>query len=341
MNKGGTFMKPPRLQKGDKIAIVSPASAVAAYVPRRLARGIATLEKMGFEVVLMPNATAVHSHTAGTIGERLQDLHMAFADPSIKAIISTIGGFNSHQLLDELDYELIRNNPKIFVGYSDITALFAGIYQQTGLTTFVGPALLTQFGQFDGLDPYTEESFTRTFMQTEPIGRIEASEEWTDEILRWDVADDRRREHQVNAGYTIVKTGVAEGPILTGNTGTLLLLAGTPYLPSFDDVVLMLEDDETETPETIDRYFTQLRHIGAYDKIAALVVGRFPSKVDFDPEFSLKDIILRATRGYNFPIVLDADFGHTDPVATLANGIQIRVEVTDSVTLDVLEAAVE
>jgi len=145
----------------------------------------------------------------------------------------------------------------------------------------------------------------------------------------------------VNAGYTIVKTGIAEGPILTGNTGTLLLLAGTPYLPTFDGVVLMLEDDESETPETIDRYFTQLRHMGAYDKIAALVVGRFPSKVDFDPDFPLKDIILRATRGYDFPIILDADFGHTDPVATLANGIQIRVEVTDSVTLDVLEAAVE
>ncbi|MDI3234731.1 LD-carboxypeptidase [Exiguobacterium antarcticum] len=334
-------MKPKKLTVGDTIAILSPASAVAAYVPRRLQRGIETLERMGFQVLVMPNTTAVHSHTAGTIGERIQDLHMAFADPSIKAIITTIGGFNSHQLLDELDYDLIRNNPKIFMGYSDITALHAGIYAKTGLTTFIGPAILPQFGQLQGLDEYTQKWFEKTLMQTGPIGQIEASDEWTDEVLRWDVADDRKRTHVVNDGYIVAREGKGTGPILAGNLGTLLLLAGTPYMPSFDGVVLMLEDDESETPETIDRYFTQLRHLGAYDKISALVVGRFSRKVDFDPDFPLKDIILRATRGYDFPVVLDADFGHTDPVLTLPNGIQATVEANETVILEILESAVE
>ncbi|MFZ0075518.1 MAG: S66 peptidase family protein [Exiguobacterium undae] len=334
-------MKPLRLQKGDTIAILSPASAVAAYVPRRLQRGIETLQRMGFQVLVMPNTTAIHSHTAGTIGERLQDLHMAFQNPDVKAIITTIGGFNSHQLLDELDYDLIRNNPKIFMGYSDITALLSGIQTKTGLTTFVGPAILPQFGQLDGLDAYTKKWFEKTLMQTEPIGQIEASDEWTDEGLRWDVNDDRRRTHVVNEGYVVARAGEGAGPIIAGNLGTLLLLAGTPYMPSFDGAVLMLEDDESETPETIDRYFTQLRHLGAYEKISAIVVGRFHGKVEFDPDFTLKDILLRATRGYDFPIVLDADFGHTDPVFPLPNGIQASVTAGETVVLEILESAVE
>ena len=334
-------MKPAQLNVGDTIAIVSPASAVAAYVPRRLQRGIETLERMGFKVLLMPNATAVHSHTAGTIGERLQDLHMAFKNPDVKAIFAAIGGFNSHQLLDELDYDLIRANPKIFMGYSDITALLSGIQTKTGLTTFVGPAILPQFGQLHGLDDYTKEWFERTLMQTDPIGPIEASDEWTDEGLRWDVNDDRRRTHVANDGYVVARTGEGTGPIVAGNLGTLLLLAGTPYMPSLDGAVLMLEDDESETPETIDRYFTQLRHLGAYEKISGIVVGRFHSKVEFDPDFPLKDILLRATRGYDFPIVLNADFGHTDPVFPLPNGIQAAVSAGESVVIEILESAVK
>ncbi|WP_214771635.1 MULTISPECIES: S66 peptidase family protein [unclassified Exiguobacterium] len=333
-------MKPARLKEGDTIAIVSPASAIAAYVPRRLQRGIETLERMGFQVLVMPNATAVHSHTAGTIGERVQDLHMAFRDPEVKAIIATIGGFNSHQLLDELDYDLIRDNPKILLGYSDITALHAAIYAKTGLTTFLGPAILPQFGLLDGLDDYTEQSFKRTLMQTEPIGKIVASSEWTDEVLRWDVHDDRPKKRQPNAGMLIGRTGEGTGPILAGNCGTLLLLAGTSYMPSFEDVVLMLEDDGSETPETIDRYFTQLRHLGVYDEISALVIGRFESQVDFDPDFTLKDIILRATRGYDFPIVLDADFGHTDPVLTLPLGVTASVRVGDEIEIEIVDSAV-
>lgn len=333
-------MKPAKLKRGDTIVILSPASAVAAFVPRRLGRAVDYLEKLGFKVRLSEHATARCAHTAGTIEERVADLHAAFRDPEVKAIITTIGGFNSHQLLDELDYDLIRNNPKILLGYSDITSLHAGIYAKTGLVTFLGPAILPQFGEFGGLHPFSLDSLERTLMKAEPAGELGISAEWTDEHLLWDEQDDRLKQFKPNKGLEIIRQGRATGKIIAGNVGTLLLLAGTPYMPSFDDVILLVEDEESETPSTLDRYFTQLRHLGVYDKIKGMVVGRFSDRLEFSDDMPLSKIILRATRGYDFPIVLGADFGHTDPMLTLPLGVELELDARSQARMRITENAV-
>jgi muramoyltetrapeptide carboxypeptidase len=134
-------------------------------------------------------------------------------------------------LLEYLDYELIKNHPKIFMGYSDITALHLGIYAKTGLTTFLGPAILPQFGEFGGLYPFTKRYMTELLMEGK-IVTDQASEEWIYERLMWGEKDNRKRTAHPNEGMIVLKEGSATGPIISGNVGTMLLLAGTSYFPS-------------------------------------------------------------------------------------------------------------
>ncbi len=315
------IFKPARLSPGDTVGIVSPASPWAALCPRRLQRGIACLEDMGFQVIQGDHTCARTGHTAGTIEDRVSDLHALYRNPDVKAIIPTIGGYNSHQLLDELDFDLVAQNPKILLGYSDVTALQLGIFARTGLVTYLGPALLPQFGEYGGLLAYTRDSFTHVLMDPTPGGHpMQPSATWTDEILQWDLEDSRARALQAATGWKVLKRGQASGRIIAGNMSTLLLLASTPYWPDMTGAILCVEDDETANVATVDRYLTQLRQMGVYRHIAALVVGRFPSATGFSADDPLEAVLTIATRGYSFPVVYDVDFGHTDPMMILANG---------------------
>lgn len=333
--------KPVKLIVGDTVGIVSPASGVATFCPQRMKRGISCLQDMGFNVVLGEHCTESTGHTAGTIEHRVSDLHAMYSNNNVKAIITTIGGYNSHQLLDELDYELIGSNPKILLGYSDITALQLGIFSRTGIVTYMGPAILHQFGEFSGLFEYTRDSFEQVLMKSESSNQIMAAEAWTDESLLWDIEDDHRRTLKTSDGWKVLKHGEAVGRIVSGNMSTLLLLAGTEYLPDMTGAILCLEDDETTNPAIIDRYLTQLRHMGVYDQISALIVGRFPTKTGFSEEDSLENLLRIATRGYSLPIVYDFDFGHTDPMMILPNGVEAALNVTrEHIQFQLLESAV-
>lgn len=334
------LLLPPRLERGDTIGVFTPSVPSPATAPRRFARGVADLERAGFRVKVAPNARGNRGHRSGTIEERLDDLHTLFADPEVRGLIAAIGGFNSNSLVDGLDYDLIRANPKVFVGYSDVTALHAAIWSQTGLAVTLGPSVLMQFGEFDGIDPYTWASFERTLMRAEPVGELQPTAEWTDEQLSWDEADTRRRERSPNPGPRTIRAGTAEGHVVAGNLVTLLVLAGTRFWPDLDGALLFLEDDHKEDARQIDRMLTQLRLIGAFDRIVALALGRFMSASDLGPGSALDSIVLEATRGHDFPIAADLDFGHTDPMFCLPWGVRARLEARDSVRLSLLEPAV-
>lgn len=339
-----TIIKPNRLKKGSTIGIIAPSSGIAALCPKRFQRGIKALERMGYHVVVGEHASKIEHYMAGTIAERLDDLHQMFSNPKIDAIITTIGGTCSHQLLDKIDYELIKNNPKIFMGYSDITALHSAIYEKTGLVTYLGPAILPQLGEFNGLMDYTNDYFKKTLVELDTV-KINSSSYRVLESLSWDKKDTRERVKEINSGMQIFNQGEAMGKIIAGNVGVMLLLAGTEYFPNVDGAILCLEDDEGECPESIDRYFTQLRHMGIYDKISALVIGRFHPSVGFGEDHDnglLQAILQRATEGFDFPIVYNADFGHTDPMCILPNGIQASIQANDNrIEFRLLETAVQ
>lgn len=320
------MLKPKRLKVGDTVGIISTSSPVAALCPERLERGILEIERMGFKVKVGKNVVKKLDYLAGTVEERLEDFHNFIGDSEVKAVINTIGGFNSNQLIEYIDYELIKQNPKIIIGYSDFTAVLLSIYQKTNLVTFLGPAVLPQFGEYNGLINYSKKSFEDILINSSFPLEVMHSRQWTCEFLEWDKHDIRERKNVLNKGPKIVREGEMKGEILAGNMGTMLLLAGSSFIPSFENKILFIEDDEDEKPATIDRYLHHLRSIKAFDKINGIVIGRFHPKVSFSEEYSLSNIIKQATKNYNFPIVVDFDFGHTDPMMTLPNGINASIK---------------
>jgi muramoyltetrapeptide carboxypeptidase len=331
---------PPRLESGDTIGIVTPSVPSPAHAPRRFERGSTELERLGFRVRVAANARGARGHRSGTITERVADLHELFGDPDVHAILCAIGGFNSNSLLEELDYELIRSNPKIFVGYSDVTALHAAIWSQTGLAVCLGPSLMMQFAEFDGIDPYTWDAWERTLMRAEPAGVLEPADEWTDELLRWDEADTRRRERRANPGPRTIRPGTAEGRVVAANLATLLAVAGTRFWPELDGALLFLEDDETADVAILDRMLTQLRLLGVFEEIAGLALGRFTTGSGLGPGSPLDEVVLDATRGFDVPTAADLDFGHTDPMFCLPWGIRASLETGADVRVALLEPAV-
>jgi muramoyltetrapeptide carboxypeptidase len=332
---------PQRLAQGDTIGIVTPSVPAPAGAPRRFERGIAELERLGFRVRVAPNARGSRGHRSGTNEERVADLHELFADSDVNAILCTIGGFNSNSLLDELDYDVIRSNPKIFVGYSDVTALHAGIWSQTGLAVCLGPSLMMQFAEFDGVDPYTWDAWERTLMRAEPAGPLAPADSWTDEFLAWDEADTRRRERRPTPGPRTVREGGAEGRVIAANLATLLAVAGTRFWPQVEGALLCLEDDHTADVAILDRMLTQLRQLGVFEQVAGLAFGRFVTASELGPGSPLDEVILDTTRGFELPVAVDLDFGHTDPMFCLPWGVRARLEAGDEVRLSLLEPSVD
>jgi muramoyltetrapeptide carboxypeptidase len=281
---------PSRLAPGDLVGVVSPSSAVAAHVPRRFERGVAELERRGFRVRVGEHARTATGWTAGAAADRAADLHAMFADAEVRAVVCTIGGFNANQLLELLDYELIAANPKLFVGFSDITALHGAIHARTALATMIGPALLPQWGEHGGLHDYTWDAFVRVAMRPEPAGVFRQPEHWYPERLWWDEQDDRPRPAEAAPAWRTVRPGRAEGPIVAGNVNTLLLLNGTPWEPPLDGALLCLEDDDAYgKPWMVERQLFQLRQLGVFDRAAGLAYGRVhPERASSAPSGSTR-----------------------------------------------------
>lgn len=333
------MIKPARLAKGDAIGIISPSDPSAAECPQRLARAVIALQALGFGVVLAPHARARRGYTAGSIRERVSDVHEMFQDSRIKAIISTVGGLSSNQLLDELDYEVIRRYPKILMGYSDVTALLLAVQTKTGLVTFLGPALMPQFGECGGPHSYTVAMMERVLMSARVPIALRPSHCQVSEELRWDLEDCRPPRIERCPAPRVVRPGLARGRIVAGNLSTLLLLAGTGFWPRLEGAILGVEEDGSESPASIDRMLTQLRQMGAFEGLAGLIVGRYNPATP-DEGGSLADVLLSVTRGYEMPIASGLDFGHTDPMSTLPNGILAELECGPRVRLRLLESAV-
>ncbi|MCE2494605.1 MAG: LD-carboxypeptidase [Alphaproteobacteria bacterium] len=179
------IIKPPRLKLGDTIGIVSPSWGGAGMFPHRVETGVKYLESLGFKVRIAPHALNQHGFVSDTVENRVSDLHEMFLDPSVRAIVAAIGGNHSCHLLPQLDFDMIRAHPTILMGFSDITVLNVAIWTKTGLVTFNGPALLTDFAEYPRMLEYTEQSFINTLCRTEPPGNIEPSPWWTEEHLSW------------------------------------------------------------------------------------------------------------------------------------------------------------
>lgn len=331
------MIKVPQLKKGDTVGIIAPSAPLPHIFERRFKQGIAGMERMGFKVELGKNVLAIDGHTAGTIEERVSDLHGMFQRDDIKAIVCGIGGFNANQLLPYIDYELIRSNPKAIIGYSDITVLSLAIHAKTSLVTFSGPMVMTQFGEMPHILDYSFQSFQKVLMHAEAPIVFTPSPTWTDEFLDWGQNLDIRPRTTKSGSWLTIKGGSATGKLIGGHLGTLDVLVGTEYLPSFKDGLLFLEDTESSLAE-VDRSLWHLRELGVFNQIRGVLVGRMHVVSGADDE-SVRKTILRVTNEYDFPIIMNMNFGHTDPILTLPIGIEASIDATKQ-ELRLLESAV-
>lgn len=326
-------LKTTKLKKGDLLGIVACSTPITACAQDARERAYMRLKNLGFKLKEAPNCKKTIGHSAGSIEERVEALHSMFADPEIKGILSFWGGFQSHQLLEYLDYELIKKNPKPFIGFSDTTALQIGIYSQVGLVSFSGPAVIT-FAMPE-LPKFTLEHFEKTILSPTFPMKIGYSESFSDNP--WYLEPEKKMIFKPNPGVKVFRSGQASGMAIGGNIGTMLLLAGTKYWPDLKGKILFAEDDEAENPKTIDRFFTQLRQIGVFEQISGLIVGRFPSVVGFTESDSFEMILNDALQGYHFPVMTGVDFGHTQPLITIPIGIQTSMN-TENLEIKFLES---
>lgn len=316
-----------KLQKGDTIGIVAPSAPISAFCPRRIHRGVKTIERMGYKVKLGNTVNKIEEYSAGTAKERADDIHKMFLDPDVKAIMATIGGYNANDLLDKLDYNLIKNNNnKLFIGYSDITVLLFALMKKSGVQTIMGPMVLPQFGEFPDILNFTKESFEFVVSNigTDKEYFLPASIENTEEMLLWDKDDNMARKMNENKGWEVVFRGEAEGILLAANLNTLCKLIGTEYMIDTGNSILFIEDDGEESAPTLQRMLQQLKQAKLLDNVKGIVFGRFQKKSDISKE-KLKSLLLNIFDEVNIPVISGVDFGHTDPMLSLPMGKIVKI----------------
>lgn len=323
----------PELVRGDEVRVIAPAMSLKNISQDNINIATQTLELLGLNVTFGKHVNEQDIFGSSSIQSRLDDLHEAFSDKNVKAILPVIGGWNSNQLLSYIDYDLIKRNPKFFCGYSDITALQNAIYHKTGLITYSGPHY-SSFAMKQGFD-YTLEYFKQIFFKNSLI-TLKSSSAWSDDA--W-YQDQENRVFHKNQGHWIINPGDAQGTIVGGNLSTFLLLHGTPYMPSLKDTILFIEADSiTEghcVPE-FDRAFQALIHQPEFSEVKGVVIGRFEQKFGMDRE-KLELIIGSKPELKNLPIIANADFGHTTPMFTFPIGgtCEIKTKEASKVTIAV------
>lgn len=277
-------------------------------------------EQLGLNLTFAKHVNEIDEFNSSSIESRVEDLHEAFLDPSIKLIITVIGGFNSNQLLRYLDYDLIKNNPKIFCGYSDITALANAIYAKSGLVTYIGPHYFS-FGDKNSFD-YSLDYFKKCFFSNNDFD-IVASPAWSDDL--WAINQENRHFIE-NDGFWVINEGRAKGVIIGGNQCTLNLLHGTEFMPDINGGILFLEDDYEAHVATIDRDLQSIIHQPNFPGVQGIVIGRFQKKTGMTKDLLTK--IIKSKRELkNLPVIANVDFGHTTPMMTLPIGGILDLEI--------------
>ena len=316
-------MIPEKLKSGDEVRVIAPARSM--NILGEDCKQIATerLESLGLKVTFGKHIMEADPDSFSTsIEARIEDLHDAFRDKNVKAILTVIGGFNSNQLLDYIDYDLIKENPKILCGFSDITALSNAIHARTGLVTYSGPHY-SSFGMKKGFE-YEFEYFKKIFFEENEI-EVTSSKEWSDDA--WFI-DQENREFIPNDGMFIINEGEAEGKITGGNLCTLNLLQGTKYMPEIKDRILFLEDDDMAGKlyfVEFDRNLQSLIHLPDFSKVKGIVIGRSQKATEMTKEKWIK--LIKGKRELDkIPVIAGADFGHSTPIITFPIGGNAKLE---------------
>lgn len=314
---------PDKLQFGDEIRIIAPAKSLSVISPEVRDLAFERLNGMGFKVTFSKHVEEIDDFSSSSVESRINDIHEAFKDKRVKGVLAALGGYNSNQLLDRLDYALIRQNPKILCGYSDITALQNAIWAKTYLVTYSGPNFAT-FGCLKGID-YVINSFQQCLCTNSPIPLI-AAEEWSED--KWHL-DQNNRIFQKNTGYWLIQEGQSTGTILGGHFLTFSLLRGTDYFPLIDGAVLFLEGESDMNPALFDQQLQSLVQLPGIENLKGIVLGRFPTRTGITQSI-LSKIFETKDELSQIPVIANVDFGHTMPILTFPIGGKVDLSANSS-----------
>jgi muramoyltetrapeptide carboxypeptidase len=301
------YLKPKKLLKGDLIGIISPASSPDDL--SLIESGVKYIEGFGYQTLLGKNVGKIRGYLAGTDAERVEDIREMFSDKKVKAIFCLRGGYGAFRLLDKIDYKLIRNNPKIFVGFSEITALQLAFLKKANLITFAGPMVLPNFSK--EVSTYTEENFWSLITSSKKIGKVQL-----------DRLTNLRK----------LNSGIASGRIVGGNLAVLTSLLGTGYLPDLKNKILLLEDI-SEPPYKIDRMLNQLRLNQVFKKVKGIILGSFVDCSESNERkksLTLEEIWSDYFSSVNIPVIRSFPHGHIKDFLTVPIGTKIKFNATQA-----------
>ena len=308
------MLKPKPLKRGDTIGLVGVSGALQ-NPEERYPKMMEAIDALGYKVIVADSCREQYGYLSGSDASRARGLNQMFADDRVDAVVCMRGGYGVARMLDQVDFDIIRANPKIFLGYSDITALHTAIHEKVGMVTFHGPMPSTCWTKFDD---FTRESMLRALTSTEPLGELKNPEGMEPEC---------------------VVPGVCEGTLVGGNLSLIASACGTPYALDVEDKVLLLEDIG-EKIYRLDSMLTQLRQAGMFEKCAGVVLGGFTDcTVEYENyalvlEDIVRDIIVPAGK----PVLANMSIGHMDTKITVPLGVRCRLDATNGV-LEITESA--
>ncbi len=314
------------MKLGDTIALIAPAGRVTSSKVREAVRNI---QSLGYKVKIQPGVYKTDGYLAGSDPNRLNDLLASFRDPEVKMILCLRGGYGSPRLLELIDFEELKKHPKIFVGYSDITALLIALSQKSGFVTFHGPMAMGDFSGKYGLAPYSSRYFWNLLQKPKNDSIAKLFNDWGAG------ASERLGKRKM------ISPGVAEGELIGGNLSTLVALLGTPYEIDTRGKILFLED-VNEEPFRIDRMLLQLHLAGKLKHLKGVVLGGFTRCVprSIATSFSTEEVLKQYLGGLNIPVMSGFAAGHLPDQATLPFGSKVRLDASQ-LKLSLLESPVK
>lgn len=321
-------MIPQKLKQGDVIGIFSPSTPVTANNPKRYERGKHFLQSKGFRVLEGSLTGKKDFYRSGTIMERANELNELIRNKEVRCIMSSIGGLNSNSLLPYIDYQALLNDPKIIIGYSDVTAILLGVYARTKITTYYGPAAAASFGEYPPFVNQTYRYFAGLLLENTVLPKtLICPKYWSDEYIDWN-AQTRSKNKNRNRLIT-VQGGKAYGTLIGGNLNTMMGIWGTPYMPEIKDGDILFIEDTEKDAAIIERSFSLLKLSGVFDRIGGIILGKHKAFDDQGTGRKPYEILQEVMGDTEVPFLAEYDCCHTDPIMTLPIGAEVELDADE------------
>jgi len=308
----------PSLKKGDTIGFFSPSTPATSFAFKRFERAKLFLEKKGFKLQAGSLTGMSDHYRSGTIKARVEELNTLIRDPNVRCIMATMGGMVSNSMLPYIDYQALKEDPKIIIGYSDVTSLLFGIYAQTGIITYYGPALVSSFGEIGYFLEQTYQYFHDMVEKPKLPYTIENPEFWTEDYIDWQEQTEEKSK-TVNKLLTI-NAGKTTGRLIAGNLNTIQGVFASPYMADINRGDILLIEDSFQDAATVERSFSHFKIGGIFDRIGGLILGKHEK---FDEQGTGRkpyQILMEVMGKPNIPILAEYDCCHTHPMITLPIG---------------------